>query len=401
MKRDFMELIIAPDRRTDRLGGTGIPDIDTLQQMHASQYILHAAGGQLTRVDVEKSLLPHSNNTSPQAVTVDRGAGDLVYVQQPECLCKSTDGGRTWTSRPIDRFEDGPGFGWKVLADGTFISVKCTTGVGARGSATVWASADEGLTWNERAEIPVEMPLPNGEPYSERYLHRGLNRLADDSLLWTVDVRNSEVTSHGVYNFLSTDGGHSWQGPGLMIDWGSEGGSTLLPSGRVFATMRYQRERLPSDSDEMYAPLGDDPELVQNFMERFGKIPSGFKNLFVMESADGGLSWTLPRMVCTVYGQTFGYPAAQSDGTIAVIHDTRYGPGSPGSRAMISRDEGRTWEDEVYYMDVTAFTGSYSASVVMDDDTILSICGSSKGVSWPQVKDDTDLYAIRWRPEPG
>jgi hypothetical protein len=36
----------------------------------------------------------------------------------------------------------------------------------------------------------------------------------------------------------------------------------------------------------------------------------------------------------------------------------------------------------------------------MDDDTILSICGSSKGVSWPQVKDDTDLYAIRWRPEP-
>ena len=192
MKSDLMKLIIAPGRRTDRLGGTGIPDIDTLQQMHASQYILHAAGGQLTRVDVEKSLLPHSNNTSPQAVTVDRGAGDLVYVQQPECLCKSTDGGRTWTSRPIDRFEDGPGFGWKVLADGTFISVNCTTGVGARGSAIVWASADEDLTWNERAEIPVEMPLPNGEPYSERYLHRGLNRLADDSLLWTVDIRDSE-----------------------------------------------------------------------------------------------------------------------------------------------------------------------------------------------------------------
>ena len=139
-------------------------------------------------------------------------------------------------------------------------------------------------------------------------------------------------------------------------------------------------------------------------LERFGKIPSGFKNLFVMESDARGLSWTPPRMVCTVYGQTCGYPAAQSDGTVAVIHDTRYGPGAPGSRAMISRDEGRTWEDEVYYMDVSAFTGSYSASVMMEDDTILSIlsiCGSSKGASWDQVRDATDLYAVRWRPEPG
>jgi hypothetical protein len=109
MERDLMKLIIAPGRRTDRLGGTGIPDIDTLQEMHASQYILHAAGGQLTRADVEKSLLPHSNNTSPQAITVDRGAGDLVYVQQPECLCKSTNDGRTWTSRPIDRCRGRPG----------------------------------------------------------------------------------------------------------------------------------------------------------------------------------------------------------------------------------------------------------------------------------------------------
>ena len=104
-------------------------------------------------------------------------------------------------------------------------------------------------------------------------------------------------------------------------------------------------------------------------------------------------------MLCTAYGQTFGYPAAQSDGTVAVIHDTRYGPGPPGARALISRDEGRTWEDEVYYMDATAFTGSYSASVVLDDDTILSICASSRGASWEEVRDDTDLYAIRWRPQ--
>ena len=125
----------------------------------------------------------------------------------------------------------------------------------------------------------------------------------------------------------------------------------------------------------------------------------GFKNVFVMDSADGGQTWSSPRMLCTVYGQTFGYPAVQSNGTVVVIHDTRYGPGPPGSRAMISRDEGRTWLDEVYYLDSTTFTGSYSASVVFADDTILSICGSSQAPgSWDGVRDNTDMYAIRWQP---
>ena len=44
---------------------------------------------------------------------------------------------------------------------------------------------------------------------------------------------------------------------------------------------------------------------------------------------------------------------------------------------MEGSDEGRTWLDEVYYLDSTTFTGSYSASVVLADDTILPICGSS------------------------
>jgi len=107
----------------------------------------------------------------------------------------------------------------------------------------------------------------------------------------------------------------------------------------------------------------------------------------------------MPQQLTTVFGQTFGYPVAQSDGTVVVIHDTRYGPGPAGNRAMISRDEGATWLDEVYYLDYTRFVGSYSASVVLPDDTILTIAGSSQaGNSWELVKDETDLHAIRWKP---
>ena len=383
----MMQVIVEPKLRTSRLGGVDVLSAEVLKQMHDSQYIWHAAGGKLTRVPVEKTLLPHSDDMSPQGTHVDVGPDSTVYVKQSQILCKSTDGGRTWTSRSLTGMEDLPGGHWRVLRDGTFIGVNCSTGPEARDPAVVWISQDEGITWTKRAEIPVEMNLPDDRPYTERYTHRGLNRLQDDTLLWTVDIRNTPTTMNGCYTFRSTDGGHTWQGPTLMIDWGSEGAAVLTPSGRVFATMRYQRYPLLSDTEEMMRPMdGTD-------------TGRGFKNVFVMESADGGQTWSSPRMLCTAYGQTFGYPAVQSNGTVVVIHDTRYGPGPPGSRAMISRDEGRTWLDEVYYLDSTTFTGSYSASVVFADDTILSICGSSQAPgSWDEVRDNTDIYAIRWQP---
>ena len=383
----MIEIIVEPKLRTSRLGGVDVPSAEVLKQMHDNQYILHAAGGKLTRVPAEKTLLPHSDDMSPQGTHVDVGPDGTVYVKQSQVLCKSTDGGRTWTSRSLIGIEDLPGGHWRVLRDGTFIGVDCSTGPDVRDPAVVWVSQDEGITWTQRAEIPVEMNLPDGRPYTERYTHRGLNRLQDDTLLWTVDIRNTPTTMNGCYTFRSTDGGNTWQGPILMIDWGSEGAAVLVPSGRVFATMRYQRPPLPSDTEEMMRPMDGTDE---------GR---GFKNVFAMESADGGQTWSPPRMLCTVYGQTFGYPAVQSNGTVVVIHDTRYGPGPPGSRAMISRDEGSTWLDEVYYLDSTTFTGSYSASTVFADDTILSICGSSQAPgSWDEVRDNTDMYAIRWQP---
>ena len=385
-----MQIIVEPKLHTGRLGGVDVPSAEVLKQMHDNQYILHAAGRQLTRVPVEKTLLPHSDDMSPQGAHVDVGPDGTVYVKQSQVLCKSMDGGRTWTSRSLTGMEDLPGGHWRVLRDGTFIGVDCSTGPEARDPAVVWVSQDEGVTWTKRAEIPVEMNLPDGRPYTERYTHRGLNRLQDDTLLWTVDIRDTPTTMNGCYTFRSTDGGNSWQGPALMIDWGSEGAAVLAPSGRVFATMRYQRPPLPADTEEMMRPMDGSDE------------DRGFKNVFVMDSADGGQTWSPPRMLCTVYGQTFGYPAVQSNATVIVIHDTRYGPGPPGSRAMISRDEGRTWLDEVYYLDSTTFTGSYSASAVLADDTILSICGSSQALgSWDGVRDNTDMYAIRWQPVAG
>ena len=88
-----MQIIVEPKLRTCRLGGVDVPPAEVLKQMHDSQYILYAAGGKLTRVPAEKTLLPHSNDMSPQGTHVDVGPDGTVYVKQSQILCKSTDGG--------------------------------------------------------------------------------------------------------------------------------------------------------------------------------------------------------------------------------------------------------------------------------------------------------------------
>ena len=393
---DVSKLVVEPNVETRRMGGVDAPSADVLRKMHASQYVLRAANGRLTEVPVSRVLLPHSDEMSPQGVQVDIGPKGAIYVRQSEVLCKSTDGGRTWTSRPLELpAELQLGFHWRVLADGTFISVGCAGGNVATEPATVWASKDEGVTWEKRAKIAIDnLPLSSGNPYVERYVHRGLNRLRDDTLIWGIDVRDDPyIDGMALYFFRSTDGGKTWQGPTLVSDRGaSEGGTVRLPSGRLFATVRLGMTVRPFD-----------PPLLLEHTRKIDAEPFNgrhcIKNLFVMDSDDNGKTWNAPRLLTTVFGQPFGYPAAQSDGTVVVIHDTRYGPGPRGSRALISRDEGKTWEDEVYYLDFTTFAGSYTASVVLEDDTILTIAGSSQaGNSWQAVKDHTDLFSIRWKP---
>jgi len=127
-----------------------------------------------------------------------------------------------------------------------------------------------------------------------------------------------------------------------------------------------------------------------------------YKHVFLADSDDEGRTWQNFRQLTTVFGQCYGYPAALSDGTVVVIHDHRYPRGLPG-RAMISYDEGETWEDKVYYVYYGAVISGYSQSVVLEDDVILTIAGTSDYVSgdpgsWDNWIGNSDLTAIRWKP---
>ena len=374
-----------PELKTDRLGGADVPSAEVLAEMHRNDYILHARDGALEQVQIEKVLLPHEDDTSPQAVDVTMTPDGVVYAVLGHIICRSDDGGRTWSSHARERGVHQ----LEALGDGTFI------GLGSEGEeldarVTVHASGDEARSWNKISEIPRELGFGGGSSW--------LRRLSDGTLLAAighVDHVFEEEEGRlvlksgggGVFCHRSEDGGSTWSEPAPMHDWFSEGGVAATPSGKLLAAHRYQRPGLE----------GDPPDLAQRMHSNTGGWP--YKNVCVIESLDRGRTWERARLLTTVFGQTRGYPVALSDGTAIVIHDTRYGPGPPGSRAMISRDEGASWEDEVYYLDHTVFTGSYNASVRLEDDLILTVAASSKtGKSWESVKDTTDVCAIRWKP---
>ena len=362
-----------PELKTERLGGVDIPSPEELLTMREDSYILRARAGGLTRVPAEKTVLPHDPAVNPQIVQsgVRLSPDGSVYVMLHGIVCRSVDGGRSWHSHP----SGGGVSSFDICADGSFVAVRGPEDPGA--SVQILGSRDEGQSWQTIAE--PAMP----EAFDQRYPYR-LARLPDGALLCQVDARNSELVwpaegASADLLFRSTDNGHRWNALGPTDALRSEGDIAALPSGRLLATVRYQRPRLPDDPAELD--------------ER------GYKNVFLADSGDGGLTWGNLRQLCTVYGQTYGAPAALSDGTVVVVHDTRYGPGHPGSRAMVSGDEGASWEDEVYYLDRTTFTGSYSQSVVVEDDVVLTVAAhSDAGNDWQAVLDNTHLTAIRWRP---
>jgi hypothetical protein len=381
------------------MGGVPVPSVEELLEMYRGNYILHAYRGRLVKIPVEKTLLP-ADRGNVQSVYAVKAPDGAVYVRRTDHICKSTDGGRNWTAyefAPVPKDSHHPGARFEILGDGTFIGV---TGTGestkTKEPLVVMTSSDEGRSWQKLTELDIPDQY---KPYLGKYAD-GLHRLSDGTLLCPIDVRmlhpDPELSMQSgservpmeqwtALCFRSTDNGNTWQQPSTICHWwaGAEGGIISAASGKALAVIRYQRPLLPTDPTDLVATTG-------------GYKGWPYKNVFLADSFDGGRTWNNFRQLCTRFGQTRGYPAALSDGTVIVIHDTRYGPGGPGSRAMISRDEGQTWKDEVYYLDYSHAPGSYNASVVLDDDTVLTIVGSTRPGEghW----DPAHMTAIRWRP---
>jgi photosystem II stability/assembly factor-like uncharacterized protein len=366
------------------MGGVTVSSAE-LEAMQAGEYVLHARDGKLAQVPVEKIRLPRDPQGHTQRLCLAQAPDGAIYAAQHTLLHKSTDGGKTWAHLERDPEVCG---GWRIQFDGE--GAMLNVGHAAPNAPPViYASRDEGATWRSVGQIDV------GEP-EVLSLGFSMTRLDDGTLLVPVLVgadrvgnREAAVERPATCRiYRSTDGGRTWPDYSVLGDWCCEVNVSPLSSGRLIAAIRYQRPKLsddPPDLLERSGALAADPSLP-------------YKHVFVAHSDDRGLTWTLPRQLATVLGQCYGHGVGLSDNCAVVVTDHRYPREMAGARALVSRDGGATWADEVYYLNHGNAAG-YATTLSLDGEEMLTLTGSCYGdvEAWDNCVGNTDFAIIRWR----
>ena len=107
--------------QTANMGGVPALTKKDLIPMQQGAYLLRCRDGSVTQVPAEKIKLTHDPKGHVQIVNTAMGPDGAIYVNQGSIICRSTDGGRAWTSYPRQEGPSGT-FSFKVLSNGTFIA---------------------------------------------------------------------------------------------------------------------------------------------------------------------------------------------------------------------------------------------------------------------------------------
>jgi len=199
----------------------------------------------------------------------------------------------------------------------------------------------DGRNWGAPIRVPVSTP-------------HGPIRLHDGSLLYLgkrMYTRDSYQLEGAIQAIRSGDGGQTWEELGVVPL--SEGiyRSNLhephvveLASGALLGLIRYQH----SAEGKSHLPF----------------------SIFQTESGDGGRTWT-PAHPLGVHGSP-PHVLRHSSGALVCVYGRREVP--YGQRAMISRDDGQTWDmDYILRDDGPDGDLGYPASVELDDGSLCTV----------------------------
>ena len=130
----------------------------------------------------------------------------------------------------------------------------------------------------------------------------------------------------------------------------------------------------------------------------------------MLDSDDGGITWTGARDATDVHEEVHGMAVELPDGRLVLIHVHRLPRLRGGERAKISRDGGLNWDPQEYYLNATPASPGYSANCVLPphladgkEGMILSVLGERSEGNWALEKPEwlthmPRMQAVRWRP---
>jgi hypothetical protein len=214
------------------------------------------------------------------------------------------------------------------LADGR---VLCLVHSGDRSLHTplVTLSADNGRSWEEPWELDVSAMFPNKKAYA----NRSHIPLQDGSVVFFFsDFFAQPLCTWGA---LSRDGGRTLEACWHVGDYIGDQSFVRLPSGKFLAAVRVFGELLP---DKSALPYGYHPAWAQG-------LGGGEAHdyLAITESMDQGRTWS-PFRPLTRYGEVPSHLLCLADGRVLLTHGVRHYP--MGAQALLSADEGKTWDLE-------------------------------------------------------
>jgi hypothetical protein len=185
------------------------------------------------------------------------------------------------------------------------------------------------------------------------------------------------------YVIRSDDGGRTWGDASFLVNT-DEVELLLLPGGRILGFARL---------DTTYS---------RDVWGQGGKVGEGGDQMAVMESADGGRTWTAPTPVGLGMAQVPAFPLLYPDGRLILVYGNRQFPF--GVQAIASRDLGRTWNLDCFLMLAYASWDNYGGhprSLLLPDGTVATGYYARYFKDHPEtINEDIVSHCLKWRPPP-
>ena len=264
-----------------------------------------------------------------------------------------------------------------VLRDGTLLVGINHWGEGTHGGVHedpsyymrtfIIRSTDRGSSWTEPVEIdPYPFDVVGGNP--TRFYQMPDGRVLVPLMTYPGPefVKGEPFRQFAVsYLYSSEDGGCTWKRYSTLGRYTCESDLLLLPCGRMLAATRYQRSRMSWDARKLAE-----------------KYPRGsiYKQTYLLHSHDEGRTWGTPKMLTGASQQT-GCIVRLSDGTLVVPFGSKP---HQDQRAIFSYDDGVTWSRNIYQI---AQEGMYASSVVLPDDTIVTVYANAETAESKKTMD--------------